>query len=172
MSIRSLRHGLLPGYNCMAIDQRSGGKINGVDNQTLIEALKASKDTGYPAAEQDIVAAVEYARKKIAKGKSFYGEARIPRPSPLSSPRKIRASSTPSSASPGGVFRRIRAFEELGARARRATHGPVLVMGAANERQQEEMIFDAIADSRKELFVPPVWRAPRVERTLAAERGP
>jgi hypothetical protein len=69
------------GYNCMAIDQRSGGKINGVDNQTLIEALKASKDTGYPAAEQDIVAAVEYA-KKIAKGKIVLWEARIPRPRP------------------------------------------------------------------------------------------
>lgn len=47
------------GYNCIAVDQRSGGKINGVDNKTLLEALKRGKDTGYPSAETDILAALE-----------------------------------------------------------------------------------------------------------------
>ncbi len=144
------------GYNCMAIDQRSGGKINGVDNQTLIEALKAGKDTGYPAAEQDIVAAVEYARKKIAKGKIVLWGS-----SYSSSLALVVAAKNPGivdavvSASPGEYFGEYGLSKNWVREHAGRLAIPALVMGAANERQQEEMIFDAIADSRKELFVPP-----------------
>ena len=55
------------GYNCLAIDQRSGGEINGIINQTNAEAKKAGKGTDYLDAEQDIVAALDYLYKKSGK---------------------------------------------------------------------------------------------------------
>ena len=52
------------GYNCLAIDLRSGGEINGIINQTALEAKKAGKGTDYLDAEQDIIAGLDYAYKK------------------------------------------------------------------------------------------------------------
>jgi pimeloyl-ACP methyl ester carboxylesterase len=48
------------GYNCMAIDQRSGGETSGYENETKIEADKRELPTGFLDAEKDIVAAVNY----------------------------------------------------------------------------------------------------------------
>lgn len=55
------------GYNCMAIDQRSGKECNGVINQTALDAVSKKKDTEYLDAEQDIVAALDYLYKKSNK---------------------------------------------------------------------------------------------------------
>ena len=49
------------GYNCMAIDQRSGDKINGVINETAKAAAAAGLGTGYLDAEIDIIAAIDKA---------------------------------------------------------------------------------------------------------------
>lgn len=51
------------GYNCLAIDQRSGGPIASQKNETYLEALKQGKSTDYIDAELDILAAVNYAEK-------------------------------------------------------------------------------------------------------------
>jgi hypothetical protein len=52
------------GFNCIAIDQRSGGPLANKVNQTTIEAQKKDLPTDYLAAEQDIKAAVAYAAKR------------------------------------------------------------------------------------------------------------
>ena len=57
------------GFNCMAIDQRSGGAVNDVDNETLKKAKEAEKKTTFVDAEQDMIAAVEFAREEFADGK-------------------------------------------------------------------------------------------------------
>jgi dienelactone hydrolase len=57
------------GYNCLAIDQRSGNKVNGIENVTVKNARKAMKDTKYVDAFQDIEATVSYVKKYLAKGK-------------------------------------------------------------------------------------------------------
>jgi dienelactone hydrolase len=49
------------GFNCMAIDQRSGGKLNETENMTHETALSKGKSTEYLDAEQDILAAVDFA---------------------------------------------------------------------------------------------------------------
>lgn len=49
------------GYNCIAIDQRSGGETSGYENETKKEADKLELETGFLDAEKDIVAAVKYA---------------------------------------------------------------------------------------------------------------
>lgn len=58
------------GYNCLAIDQRSGGEVNNVPNKTVARAKNQNKIVDFLSAEQDIVAAVRWA-KKNNKGKSI-----------------------------------------------------------------------------------------------------
>ncbi len=57
------------GYNCMAVDLRSGGRINDVQNITRQNALKAMKDTQYIHSLPDMKAAVTYATKNLSQGK-------------------------------------------------------------------------------------------------------
>ena len=51
------------GYSCLAIDQRSGGKVNDVANQTVQRAKKEGKKTEFLDAFQDIEATVSYVKK-------------------------------------------------------------------------------------------------------------
>ncbi len=49
------------GFNCLAVDLRSGGEVNNVPNLTLQDAKKMGKPTTYIDAEQDMIAAINYA---------------------------------------------------------------------------------------------------------------
>ena len=57
------------GFNCMAVDLRSGGEVNGVQNASFIKAQQEMKPTRYVDAYQDIEAAVSYAKEYYATGK-------------------------------------------------------------------------------------------------------
>ena len=57
------------GFNCMAVDLRSGGKINSVINQTNQSASQLYKETRYIDALPDVHAAIDYAKKNHAKEK-------------------------------------------------------------------------------------------------------
>ena len=57
------------GYNCMAIDQRSGLTFNGVSNQTYIEAAKLNKDATFTSAYPDMQASLEYVKKNYTPKK-------------------------------------------------------------------------------------------------------
>ena len=48
------------GFSCMAIDQRSGKAVNGVINQTAINADSKLMNVGYAGAKQDLEAAIDY----------------------------------------------------------------------------------------------------------------
>lgn len=48
------------GFNCLAVDQRSGGTTSGGDNETWNEAVRRELSTEYLDAKQDIVAAINY----------------------------------------------------------------------------------------------------------------
>lgn len=48
------------GFSCMAIDQRSGNEVNGIVNQTAIDANLKQRNVGYAGAKQDVEAAIEY----------------------------------------------------------------------------------------------------------------
>ena len=51
------------GYTCLAIDQRSGGEVNKIVNQTHERAKKEGKATAFIDAFQDIEATVAYVKK-------------------------------------------------------------------------------------------------------------
>ena len=57
------------GFNCLAIDQRSGDGVNDVQNETLMDALEKDKEIEYLDAMIDIKSALLYARSHYAKGK-------------------------------------------------------------------------------------------------------
>lgn len=57
------------GFNVMAIDQRSGGGVNGIKNITYVNAINEHKKTDYASAMQDIQAAIDYAKDGLSSGK-------------------------------------------------------------------------------------------------------
>lgn len=48
------------GFSCMAIDQRSGKEVNGITNQTAIDADSKFMNVGYTGAKRDLEAAIDY----------------------------------------------------------------------------------------------------------------
>ncbi len=63
------------GFNCLAIDQRSGGGIVEEFNETNLEALKQKKPVDFLDAEQDVIAAVNFASKKYGKKIILWGSS-------------------------------------------------------------------------------------------------
>ena len=68
------------GFNCIAIDQRSGGEMKSKNgdvfiNETSIRAKKQGKPTDYIDAEQDIVAAINYAKKRYKSRLVLWGSS-------------------------------------------------------------------------------------------------
>ncbi|MCL2138496.1 MAG: lysophospholipase [Treponema sp.] len=57
------------GFNCLAIDQRSGSKARGVLNETAAEAKKQKVAHWYTDALADLRAAMLYAKEKLAASK-------------------------------------------------------------------------------------------------------
>ena len=57
------------GYNCMAVDQRSGEQSRGIENETALRARKENRPTGYIEALPDMKAALAYARRHYGKDK-------------------------------------------------------------------------------------------------------
>ncbi|MBL4578706.1 MAG: alpha/beta hydrolase [Flavobacteriales bacterium] len=63
------------GFNCLAMDQRSGSKVNGVDNETARGAMKAKLAMQYGDAEQDIRAAIAYLYHRWEKPVIIWGSS-------------------------------------------------------------------------------------------------
>jgi len=55
------------GFNCLALDQRVGKEVNGIENETAKDARAKGKTLSYINAEQDIVAAVDWLFAKYNK---------------------------------------------------------------------------------------------------------
>ncbi len=63
------------GFNCVAIDQRSGGELREHQNMTHNNAVKQNKPTEYFDAEQDIRAAINYVYKKYQRPIILWGSS-------------------------------------------------------------------------------------------------
>ncbi len=59
------------GFNCLAIDQRSGGEVNNIINETHQRAEKQKLETTYVDAEVDINSAVDFINKEYPKAKKL-----------------------------------------------------------------------------------------------------
>lgn len=63
------------GYNCIAIDQRSGNEANGIINETNKRAVAAGKPTDYLSAKQDIIATINWAKEYYKKDVILWGSS-------------------------------------------------------------------------------------------------
>jgi dienelactone hydrolase len=63
------------GYNCLAVDLRSGGEVNFVKNKTAEAAIAKGLPVEYMDAKQDMQAAIEYAFKQSKKPVVIFGSS-------------------------------------------------------------------------------------------------
>lgn len=59
------------GFNCIAVDLRSGEYSRGKDNETAIRASKKNLPTSYADALPDIIASLHYAREHFSNSKTI-----------------------------------------------------------------------------------------------------
>ena len=143
------------GFNCMAIDQRSGQGVDKVTNETAKRATKENKPTNFVDAEQDMVAALRYAQKNFAKGKLIlWGSS-------YSSSLAIRIAGEhidlidgALSFAPGEYFRRGGKPANWIAQSAAKAKCPIFITSGKNEFRQWQKIFDAINADGKTKFLP------------------
>jgi len=142
------------GFNCMAVDLRSGGSINGTENETHKRAKVLGMPTKYINAYQDIEAAVAYARGRLAKGKliiwgSSYSAALV-----LEYAGQHQDVEGVLSFSPGEYFTGQGKSNTYITDAAAKIQIPVFITSAKNEVKGWKAIFDVIPSVKKEYFTP------------------
>ena len=65
------------GFNCLAVDLRSGEFSRGIDNETSMRASNAGLPTAYADALPDIISALEYTHKNYPDSKVLAWGVRI-----------------------------------------------------------------------------------------------
>lgn len=143
------------GFNCIAIDQRSGDSVNGIKNETAHRASQAGKQTRYIDALLDIEASLHFAKSHYSEGKiiawgSSYSAALV---------LQI-AGSQPDlldgviSFSPGEYF--VKQGKPKSWIENSAIHisAPVFISSAKNEQNSWSAIYTAIKSEQKFSFVP------------------
>jgi len=142
------------GFNCMAVDLRSGGSINGVDNETHKRAMVAGLPTKYINAYQDIEAAVAYARESLAKGKIIIWGSSYSSSLVIEYAGMHRDVDGVLSFSPGEYFTGQGKSNTFITDAAAKIHVPVFITSAKGEKQSWFEIYDAIPDVQKTYFLP------------------
>ncbi|WP_299246827.1 alpha/beta fold hydrolase [uncultured Aquimarina sp.] len=139
------------GYSCIAMDQRSGGTVNGVENQTKALAEKEGKQTEFTDAFQDIEAAVGYIKKtynpeKIIIWGSSYSSALVLKYAG-DNPDAVNAVL---SFAPGEYFGKKNFITSSASNIK----VPVFITSAKNEKKNWSGIYDAIPSGKKQFFLP------------------
>ena len=141
------------GYNCMAIDQRSGREVNGVSNETARIAFKQKKGMTYLDAYIDLSAALHYVLKNYPKGKkillgSSYSASLVLRLA-AEHPDKIAAVLA---FSPGEYFKKQKNATYIQSFASRI-QCPVFITSSKNENHYWQVIYNKIG-GKKASFLP------------------
>ena len=137
------------GYNCIAIDQRSGQAVNGVKNETAAQAMSRNLPTSYLDAEKDILAAIDYAYVKSGKKVFLVGSSYS-----ASLALKIAANSQKVSAvmsfSPGEYFgNKLKLKEEIA-----NLKVPVFVSSSKEEASEVSILVNVIKSNSIHQFIP------------------
>jgi dienelactone hydrolase len=141
------------GYRVMAVDQRSGGGVNGVSNETHRRATKRGLALDYLDAYADLEAALAYARKELKAKRvvvwgSSYSSSLVFR---LTSEHPTEVTAVMAFA-PGEYFRKLGPtyIQDFAKQVKQ----PVFVTSSKKERGQVKPIFDASPAKKKILFTP------------------
>lgn len=140
------------GYNCLAVDQRSGSAANGITNETAKAAKAAGLSTNYPDAYPDLEAALAYVVATYAPNRLIVWGS-----SYSSSLVLVLASEHPDeisavlSFSPGEYFKLD--DKKIADYAKNITQ-PVFITSAKSEEKDWRPIADQITSAGSVFFVP------------------
>jgi dienelactone hydrolase len=143
------------GFNCMAVDLRSGEAINGIENKTWRFADSLKMETRYTDAFTDMKAAVSYVKKNypgtkiILFGSSYSASLALKLASDF--PQGITGIVA---FSPGEYFAKFGWNREIIKISAAKITCPVFIASAASEQDSWKAIFDAIPGQSKTSFVP------------------
>jgi dienelactone hydrolase len=143
------------GFNCLAVDLRSGDAVNGVVNETARRARDEGRPAGMLEAGRDVEAALRFARARLARGTllawgSSYSASLVLR----------LAGERPGIVdglvvfSPGEYFTSPPGGPSYVADAARRIAVPVFVTSARSEQKEWQPIYAAIPSSLKRAYVP------------------
>jgi len=143
------------GFNCIAIDQRSGGKINGVINETHQRAEKQKLGTTYVDAEIDMIAAIKYVKTNYSTAKnliiwgSSYSSALV---------LKISGDRNDIDAvlafAPGEYFENMGKPADYVAQSAKNIMVPVFITSMKAEKPNWWNIYEVIPSIGKDYFIP------------------
>jgi pimeloyl-ACP methyl ester carboxylesterase len=137
------------GFNCIAIDQRSGGVYSNKPNETHNFALRKGLPTNFLDARQDIEAAAEYAIEKYKKpviimGSSYSASLALVIASEHKDILAVVA------FSPGEYFgEKLKVAKQLN-----NCTMPVFITGSKDEQKALDEIFSKIKSKEKTIFIP------------------
>jgi dienelactone hydrolase len=143
------------GFNCLAVDLRSGESVNGVENKTWRYADSLKFQTRYVDAYTDMRAAVSYARriypeaKIILMGSSYSASLAIKLASDF--PTGI---SGVIAFSPGEYFSKFGWNRDIIQTSAAKVTCPVFITSAKEEKESWQKIYDAIPAAVKVSFLP------------------
>ena len=142
------------GYNCLAVDLRSGKVVNNVTNETYLEAKKKMKETNYLSAEIDMRSAIDYA-SNISSGKiiiwgSSYSASLVIKTASLKNERIVAAVAF----SPGEYFRSFGKPSDYIASFAAQINLPVLIACSKREKEMCNMIYEKMPSESKMFFIP------------------
>lgn len=143
------------GFNCIAVDLRSGEYSRGIDNQTAIQASKAGLPTHYSDALPDVIAALRYAHKNYPNSKiiawgSSYSAALV---------LKVAGdhpelTDTVLAFSPGEYFAHLGKSKTWIQDSAKKIEVPVFITSSKEEADSWRIIYDAIPSKTKTGFIP------------------
>jgi len=143
------------GFNCLAVDLRSGVGVNGIANETATVAEQAGKGTRYVDALPDVEAALMYARKKYGQGKVIaWGSS-------YSASLVLKVAGDNPDLSDGVLsFAPGEYFVALGKPATwiqdtaKKIQSPVFITSAKDEKDLWSAIFAAVSSKEKVSYIP------------------
>ena len=141
------------GFNCLAVDLRSGGGVNGIKNETNAAAKRANKGTDYLDTYQDIEAAIDYTKSNQVQGKiliwgSSYSSSLVLK----YAGDNVGDLDGVLSFSPGEYFKSE--SKSYVVSSVKNISIPVFVTSSKNEKNSWENIFAAMPSSQKRSFLP------------------
>ncbi|HBH47111.1 MAG TPA: hypothetical protein DDX98_00630 [Bacteroidales bacterium] len=137
------------GYNCLAVDLRSGQKSNYVKNETALRASRQNISSRFIDSQKDIEAAINYVLKYNQKPVILFGSSYSASLALIMASNNPRVSSV-IAFSPGEYFRpEVIVQEEIS-----ELNQPVFIAASEIEYPYVKEITSAVVSSKKMLFKP------------------
>jgi len=141
------------GFNCMAVDLRSGDKINGIQNQTYLNAKKSYKKTNHLNSRIDMIASFQearsYSNKLIGWGSSYSASILL-----KTIGEKPRYAKAILAFSPGEYFKRVGKPDDYIQKSASKLKIPVFITSSKSEKNSWTNIYEAINSKYRKSFIP------------------